>query len=216
MSSDPAAGWDGVAEAYAERLADELAGKPLERALLRAFAEMVEAAHAGGVVADVGCGPGHVTRFLADCGLDVLGVDVAPSMIGVARRREPGLRFVVGSVLDLPVADAAWAGAIAFYSLISFTDDELGAALGELCRTVRPGGLVLVAVHSGHLERPGAGSIHLDELWGHAVDLDVRFIPAEVLASAAGSAGFEVTMQLERAPYAGESTRRTYVLLRRP
>jgi ubiquinone/menaquinone biosynthesis C-methylase UbiE len=65
--------YDEVAETYAERLGDELAGKPLDRALLRAFAEQL-AAGAPGVVVDVGCGPGHVTAFLAGCGLAVAGL----------------------------------------------------------------------------------------------------------------------------------------------
>jgi SAM-dependent methyltransferase len=210
-------GWDALADTYAERLWDELDGKPLDRAVLQAFAAMVRAAGPRGVVADVGCGPGHVTRFLADCGLDVVGIDIAPRMVAVARQREPTLRYEVGSVLRLAVPDATWAGAVALYSLIHFDDDELATALGELHRAVRPGGLVLVSVHSAHLENPGEERLHLDELWGHAVDLDVRFIAADVLASAARGAGFAVEVRVEREPIVGlESTRRATLLLRRP
>ena len=55
------AAYDAIARAYHDQLGEELAGKPLDRALLEAFAELAGA----GMIADVGCGPGHVTRFLA-------------------------------------------------------------------------------------------------------------------------------------------------------
>jgi hypothetical protein len=51
------ASYDAVATAYAERLRDELAAKPLDRAMLAGFAEVVRATGAG-PVADVGCGAG--------------------------------------------------------------------------------------------------------------------------------------------------------------
>jgi hypothetical protein len=55
------AAYDAVARAYHDQLGDELAGKPLDRAVLQAFTELA----GEGAIADVGCGPGHVTRFLA-------------------------------------------------------------------------------------------------------------------------------------------------------
>ncbi len=65
------ASYDAVAAAYAEALSDELRRKPLDRALLTAFAEQVRA---GGRVWDVGCGPGHVTMFLAGLGLHAVAI----------------------------------------------------------------------------------------------------------------------------------------------
>lgn len=208
--------YDALAATYAERLGDELAGKPLDRALLQAFAEQVRPA--GGVVADVGCGPGHATAFLAGCGLDVVGIDLSPRMVAVAREREPGLRFEVGTMLGIDAADGAWAGAVALYSLIHLDDADLARALGELHRVVRGDGLVLVAVHTAHLEHPDAAVVRLDQMWGHAVALDFRFLPAAVLTGAAEAAGFAVSAVLEREPYPGAEapTRRAYVLLRRP
>jgi SAM-dependent methyltransferase len=61
------ASYDRVAAEYTAQIADELAGKPLDRALLRVFAEQVD-----GPIADLGCGPGHVAAFLADAGATVV------------------------------------------------------------------------------------------------------------------------------------------------
>ena len=52
--------YDSVAVVYAEQFSDTLRDRPLERALLSAFAELVRA-HGDGPVADLGCGPGHIT-----------------------------------------------------------------------------------------------------------------------------------------------------------
>ena len=58
------AAYDTVAADYAALLRTELAGKPLDRALLGAFAELVRA-DGNGTVADLGCGPGRVTAYFA-------------------------------------------------------------------------------------------------------------------------------------------------------
>ena len=70
MSSDQVrAAYDEVASEYANRISDELAGKPLDRALLDVFAQHVGP---GPRVCDAGCGPGHVARYLHDRGVNEL------------------------------------------------------------------------------------------------------------------------------------------------
>jgi trans-aconitate methyltransferase len=60
--------YDRLAVEYASHLADELAGKPLNRQLLDRFADEVRGS---GPVCDLGCGPGHVARYVNDRGVDV-------------------------------------------------------------------------------------------------------------------------------------------------
>ncbi|MHB1475503.1 MAG: class I SAM-dependent methyltransferase, partial [Dermatophilaceae bacterium] len=150
-SGDPARGsrvavgaraaYDAVAGAYDRQLGDELDGKPLDRALLTGLVELVGV----GTIGDVGCGPGHVTRFLAKQHPDVVGVDLSPGMIAIACDRAPELSFTVGSMLRLPVADARWAGAVALYSVIHLTADERATAYSEFARVIHPGGWLLLA-----------------------------------------------------------------------
>src|SRR5208283_1128858 len=67
--------YDRLAEEYARRIFNELQHKPLDRELLDRFA----AALAGrGDICDMGCGPGHVTRYLRDAGATVFGLDFFP------------------------------------------------------------------------------------------------------------------------------------------
>lgn len=94
--------YDNLASEYAARLSHELDGKPMDRALLEEIA-----ARAKGVVCDLGCGPGHVTRFLAEHGASVCGIDLSPRMVDVARRLNPGLRFEVADMRDLAFDDGS-------------------------------------------------------------------------------------------------------------
>src|SRR5215469_15362925 len=87
------AAYDAIARAYHDQLGNELAGKPLDRALLEAFAELAGA----GAIADVGCGPGHVTQFLSARNVRVIGIDISPGMLEVAREHAPALAFAAGS-----------------------------------------------------------------------------------------------------------------------
>jgi SAM-dependent methyltransferase len=205
-----------VTDAYVERVHGELAHKPLDRALLAAFAEQVRDAFGGSAsVCDAGCGPGHVGAFLTDHGLTVTGIDLAPAMIERARELHPDLTFEVGTMTSLDAGDGRWQGVIAFYSLIHLTtDEELRAALHEFHRTLVDGGLLLVAVHVGE---HGDATVHADDMLGVSVDMEFRFFGAEQVAAEIAAAGFTVVTQLLRAPYADVEvqTTRAYVLARR-
>ena len=65
--------YDSAAETHAKHFASELVQKPLDRHLLNRFAEDTRGR---GLVADLGCGPGHVARYLHEQGVRVVGIDV--------------------------------------------------------------------------------------------------------------------------------------------
>jgi len=101
----------------------------------------------GGRALDVATGTGKVAADLhrrAGPGGQVLGVDLSPGMIEVARRRfadRPGLTFVVGDALALPTGDGAFDAATIAFGMRNLPDYRLGFA--EMARSVRPGGRVL-------------------------------------------------------------------------
>jgi SAM-dependent methyltransferase len=196
-----------VARAYREHLADELAGKPLDRAFLDAFAERC----AGGRIVDVGCGPGHVARYLAARGAAVEGVDLSPAMIDEANAMGTGLRFQVGDMFALPYDTASVTGIVAFYAIVHLTSDELDPPFREFHRVLAPGGLVAVAFHVG------TDTVHVDELFGCATSLDFMFHRPEAVARAFAAAGFTIEARLDRQPYPGAEhpSARTYLLARR-
>lgn len=210
------AAYDAVADAYDRALRDELDAKPLDRALLSTLAELA-GERGEGPIADVGCGPGHVTRFLAQRHPKVIGLDLSPRMIDIARERAPDLRFAVADMLQLPVRDAAWAGAVALYSVIHLTAQERAAACRELARAVRPGGWLLVAFHVSSEEFTAGQVNRVTEWFGKRIELDGHFLDPDEVAGQLEAAGFTVTARLEREPVIrGEyPSRRCYLLAQR-
>jgi SAM-dependent methyltransferase len=201
--------YDDLASEYAAHLADELSGKPLDRSLLDRFAEEMRGR---GPVCELGCGPGHVARYLHDRGVDVCGIDLSPAMVGEARRLHPGIAFRQGDMLALDVEERAFAGVVAFYAIVHLAPEALAPAFREMRRVLRPGGTALIAFHVGEeVVRPG-------ELWGIPVALDWVFFQTDEVIRALADAGLTVIEAIERAPYEGveHPSRRAYVLATRP
>jgi SAM-dependent methyltransferase len=187
---DTRTSYDNVAVGYAEQVDGILDGDPLLRAALTAFADTVLAA-GGGPVADVGCGPGHVTARLRDLGLDAFGIDLSPAMIELARRAQPGVRFDVGSMTDLRLPDASLAGLIAFWSLIHVPDHAVPGTLAQFRRVLRPGGHVLVGFHVGD-----ASTLKTEGYGGHPMHVYVHKRRPDHVADLLREAGFAIDAQL--------------------
>ncbi|MGI8553148.1 MAG: class I SAM-dependent DNA methyltransferase [Dehalococcoidia bacterium] len=201
--------YDRIAKEYADRFFDELAHKPLDRALLTCFAELVQG---NGPVADIGCGPGQIARYLHERSLPVLGIDLSPAMVALAQWLTPQVTFRQGTMLDLDVAAASWGGITAFYSIIHPAPEEVPAALREFHRVLRPDGLLLLAFHVGD------DHVHLDEWWDQSVDLDFHFYQRQTIEEHLEAAGFELEASLERRPYTPfeHPSQRAYLLARKP
>src|SRR5215207_2773024 len=150
--SETRTSYDTDATGYADKVRGLLDGSPYLRASLALFAELVHDA-GGGPVADVGCGPGYVTRHLHDLGVDAFGIDLSPEMIAIARRDYPDLRFEVGTMTDLDLADDSVTGIVAFWSVIHVPDHAVPGVVEEFRRVLRPRGLLLVGFHVGDERR---------------------------------------------------------------
>jgi SAM-dependent methyltransferase len=202
------AGYDAVAEEYAQQFYGELAHKPLDRALLATLAEMTRGR---GPVADIGCGPGQVARYLHERGAEAMGIDLSPAMIEQARRLSPEIRFQTGDMLRLPLAESSLAGIVAFYTIIHIPPADVPRAFEEFRRVLRPEGLLLLSFHVGEEK------VHRDEWWDHPVSLDFQFYRSEQLIGMLEAAGFTVEVTLERRPYVEveHPSRRGYLLARK-
>ncbi|MFJ7125466.1 class I SAM-dependent methyltransferase [Streptomyces sp. NPDC098101] len=167
--------YDAVASTYEEMFRDTLRDRPLDRAALAVFAEVVRAA-GGGRVADLGCGPGYVTAHLDGLGLSAFGVDASPAMIELARRAHPHLRFEVGSMEALDIADGTLDGVLSRWSVIHLPPDELPPVLAEFHRVLAPGGHLLIAFSGSE------GPAHPTQVFDHAVAPAHRWWPDHLSA----------------------------------
>lgn len=202
--------YDGFAEEFAGWIRGELAGRPIERGLLDAFAEIA----AGGLVADLGCGAGRVTGYLRERGVDAFGVDLSARLVGIARREYPGVRFDVGSMLALEVADGALDGLVAWYSIIHVPDEDLPRVFAEFRRVLAPGAPALLAFQVGDRVE------HRTSAGGHAVSLDFHHRTPDQVSALLERAGLQESARLVRAPDTGgefpEDTPQAFLLARRP
>ncbi|MFE9821684.1 class I SAM-dependent methyltransferase [Streptomyces sp. NPDC005791] len=184
--------YDAAAPTYAELFRDSLRDSPLDRAILSAFAEAVRAS-GDGQVADLGCGPGHVTAHLVELGLAAFGVDASPVMIELARRAHPGLRFDVGSMAALDVADGVLTGALSRWSIIHTPPPQLPAILAEFHRVLASGGHLLVGFSA--TDDPS----QLTQVFDHAVVPAYRWSP-DHLSAMLGESGLAEVARMVRRP----------------
>ncbi|OXM45612.1 SAM-dependent methyltransferase [Amycolatopsis thailandensis] len=202
--------YDTVAADYAELLRDHLAGSTWDRAMLGAYAELVQAA-GGGRVAEIGCGTGRITDYLHGLGLDVRGVDLSPGMLAVAREWYPHLDFEIGEMPGLSIQDGALAGVVAWYSIIHTPRERLPEIFADFHRILAPGGHLMVAFQVGDEVR------HIEHAYGHDITCDAYRLSPEKIAGQLGEAGFSVLSKLVREPSGEfENTPQAYLIARKP
>ncbi len=128
-----------------------------------------------GPVCELGCGSGRVAIPLAAAGVSVTGVDAQPEMVAAAQARAQVAGVLAGSVtfrqgdMREPQGDGTYAAVIVPLHSLShlLTVDELLQALRAMYRSLKPGGLLSLALHNPdpvYLSQRGEGleRIHRD------------------------------------------------------
>lgn len=204
------AAYDAIATRYADELRDELERKPFDRWMLERIATLA----GGRPIADVGCGPGHVTAALALSGADSRGYDFSPGMVSEARRRFPHVVFEVANMRDLPPPPSSdgWGAIVAWYAMVHMAPSELPRTIGALAERLAPDGWLALSLHLGPEVR------HLTAWWDRPVDVEFVLHREGPVLHAVTSAGLELVESYARSPLADieVATRRLYVLARRP
>jgi SAM-dependent methyltransferase len=193
--ADTRTSYDADAQGYADQVRQLLDDNPYLRGILRLFADLVEDAGDGRVV-DVGCGPGFTTSHLSWLGVDVMGIDLSPEMVALARRQHRDVPFEVGDMTALDLDDRSVLGVLAFWSVIHVPDEAVPDVFAEFHRVLRPGGVVLVGFHVGDGTRRTTTGYS-----GAAIGVDShRRRPAQVSAWLR-DAGFSVEAELLLRPH---------------
>ena len=138
------AGFGGFARAAAPVLLDALTRRGIS----------------SGLVIDLGCGSGILSRAASEAGFDVLGIDISPAMVALAKQSVPRGQFRMGSLLSAELAPCVAVAAVGECFNYLFDPGNTRASVRRLFRRVysalQPGGLFLFDV-AGPGRVPGGG-----------------------------------------------------------
>ena len=123
--------WDRCAEIFVDKLT------PLTK---QGYQLILDTGHItpGMSVLDIGCGPGNFTADYAGIGADVIGIDLAPKMIQIARERFPNVQFQTADIESLPFESAYFDTVVSGYVTHHLARPEI--AFREVSRVLKPGG----------------------------------------------------------------------------
>lgn len=129
---------------YVERARDPVLHEQERKAVERHF-DRPDA-----TVLDIGCGSGRVAARLHDRGFEVTGLDRSGALVAVGRAAFPELEFVVGDITDAPLRSGQFDYAFfAHYGLdYVLPAADRRAALAEIRRVLKPGGIAVVSSHN--------------------------------------------------------------------
>ncbi|WP_010137441.1 class I SAM-dependent methyltransferase [Oceanicola sp. S124] len=139
-------GWENSAQAWIDSQQDQgdfSRAYILDRAMLERIGVPSVTGSEAGPVLDLGCGEGRFCRLLSAQGHAVTGIEPTPSLLARARSLDPQGRYVRAGAEALPFADASFGLVISYLTLIDI--DDIGAAIAEAARVLRPGGRLLIA-----------------------------------------------------------------------
>ena len=186
-----------------------LAGRLLGRIWIRETAAVNDVAidlldaKPGERVVEIGCGSGRALGWLAADGATVFAVDVSPTMLATARRRNAHLvaggrlELLLGDGITLPLPDDAADAVVGVHTIYFWPDPA--ATLGEAARVLRPGGRLVLAYRAGEYPLPrrldpsvyhvptteqltkwldAAGFAHVDVHWRPEVEHGVAWVTA--------------------------------------
>jgi demethylmenaquinone methyltransferase/2-methoxy-6-polyprenyl-1,4-benzoquinol methylase/phosphoethanolamine N-methyltransferase len=170
-------------------------------------------------ILDVGCGPGRLTILagtVVGSGGESCGIDPAPEMIALARRKAARaggrVRFDVGVIEALPYPDGHFDVVVSSLMLHHLPDDLKRRGLAECCRVLKPAGRFL-AVDFGATPGEGLGHVlcilGLRKGWDHAERLremvrDAGFDAVDMGSTGHRALAFVRGRKLAKRPVAGD------------
>lgn len=116
--------------------------------------EFISRLPAGAIILDVGSGGGYKSKFFAERGFQVTGIDISSSFLEIAKREMPAGRFIKLSMMDLDRLEDVFDGVFASASLLHIPKADAPRAVQNMADRVKPGGLLYLAVKEAKDNKP--------------------------------------------------------------
>ena len=214
----PAGEWAAHAQWWNEGFTDGADAEYAEQVIPM----IVDRLPTSGLAVDLGCGEGQVSRAISDCGLDVVGLDTASSLLALAHGKQPSAGLVEASVTAVPLRSGS--ARVAISCLVLEHVVELEDAVAEAARVLEPGGELLMFLNHPLLACPESGWVddHLvdppEQYWrvgpylpedssvvtiGAGVEITFHHRPLSRYLNTAIGAGLDLIEAVEPAPPPG-------------
>jgi SAM-dependent methyltransferase/GNAT superfamily N-acetyltransferase len=119
-------------------------------------------------VLDIGCGSGiPIDRYLADQGYNVIGLDISPRQIELARTRVPRARFEVLDMLNLEPGQFDVDAVVSFYAIFHTPRRRHGDLLRRLASFLGPDGVLLITMGCDEHEGLESEFHGVEMYWSH-------------------------------------------------
>lgn len=152
----------------------------------------------GQKVLDVGCGHGINSDYMKKNGIDVVGVDLSEEMIGLAKKMNNRIDFMVADMRELDFLPVSFDAIIANFSLIHLSKKDVPVVLLRFNYFLKSGGLLLVGIQEGQSEeRYQLSPNKFDELF-------FNIMSREELIDLLKQAGFKIIKKFFRKPKKNE------------
>src|SRR5215831_17824400 len=150
-SADSAGVFDKLALLYR----DKYMGLTMYDDSYREFCEQLKPGRAR--VLDAACGPGNVSRYLMTrrADLDLLGIDLAPRMVELAREAVPSAQFAVHDCRRLVELQRRFDGVICAFGMPYVSPEEATGFIEEADEVMEPGGVLYLSAMLGKQEDSG-------------------------------------------------------------
>ncbi|MEV4886362.1 class I SAM-dependent methyltransferase [Chitinophaga ginsengisegetis] len=147
-------------------------------------------------VLEIACGPGNITRYLLEKrpGFHLLGIDLAPNMLELARSNNPQAEFMLMDGRDILRLNKLFDGIMCGFCLPYLSREEAVKMIGDAARLLLPGGIFYISTMEDDYARSGF------QRSGASDELYMYYHQADYLVNALNANGFKI-MDIQRKQY---------------
>lgn len=155
---------------------------------------------------EIACGPGNITKYLLTKRPDfrIMGIDLSPGMIELAKVNNPTGEFIVMDCRDIYKIDKKYDAIMCGFCLPYLTREEAAKLIGDASGLLNPDGLIYISTMEGDynksgLEKPG---------FSDQGEIYVHYHQEDYLRNALNNSGFRI-IDLHRQDYPEQDGRLT-------
>ncbi len=157
--------------------------KPEEREIIFKF---IKSLPTNPKILDIGCGTSDYFYLFQAHGVEYTGIDLSVEMIKIARKMNPGGKFLVQDMREIDFHEKTFDGVYCFYSLIHLSDVEIQKILKKINYSSRETGKLLIGLQEGK------GEVYKKSPFSNKGEMYLNLFTQESITIFLNEAGYKV------------------------